>query len=377
MKVAIYSYKAGQTHRHAGSDEVEPGKVQLVWAFGAKKLLARKDIFIVLQNMFPKAQIASCSTAGEIFHTAVNDNTISITAIQFRHTTVQANCVNVLNYTNSFLAGADLAKQLFPGKPAYIMLLSDGSLVNATQLLNGIKSVNDTIPITGGLAGDGSNFTSTVAGLNTLPAEGNVVGIAFYGSALQISHAAESGWKTFGVERTITASKDNIVYSIDGANALDLYKTYLGSYANDLPSSALLFPLSVLAPGSTIPLVRTILKIDQENKAMIFAGDVPQGSQVRFMRANFDKLIDAAHHAVAMLGNQQPPRLALVISCIGRKLVLGARTEEEVETIADALGQNTLLSGFYSYGEIAPFNQSTGCELHNQTISITTFSEIC
>jgi hypothetical protein len=111
---------------------------------------------------------------------------------------------------------------------------------------------------------------------------------------------------------------------------------------------------------------------------MIFAGDVPEGSQVRFMKANFDRLIHAASQASTdtFVMNATPsPKLALLISCVGRKLILDKRVEEEVAAVSEAFGEKTMLTGFYSYGEISPFSPSSQCELHNQTMTITTFDE--
>lgn len=69
------------------------------------------------------------------------------------------------------------------------------------------------------------------------------------------------------------------------------------------------------------------------------------------------------------------PKLAIIISCVGRKLVLGDRTNEEVEVIKDVLGSSPLITGFYSYGEISPLKPFEDCALHNQTITITTINE--
>jgi hypothetical protein len=186
------------------------------------------------------------------------------------------------------------------------------------------------------------------------------------------------GWEMFGPERKVTKAQSNKLYEIDGKNALELYKMYLGKYAEELPGSALLFPLSVKLPGQEEPVVRTILSIDAEDGSMVFAGDVPEGSLVRFMKANFDKLIDAATQAAQMTFTRpfsHSPKLALLISCVGRKIILDKRVEEEVDAIADTFGESTFLTGFYSYGEISPLARNKPCELHNQTMTITTLDE--
>jgi hypothetical protein len=177
---------------------------------------------------------------------------------------------------------------------------------------------------------------------------------------------------------------------IDDEYALDLYKKYLGPYADELPGSALLFPLLVRVSNEEEPVVRTILSIDEESKSMRFAGDVPEGASVRFMKANFDRLVDAAsaaaHQAITgggVSGGGVPgggafggePSLSVLISCVGRKIILGNRVSEEVEAVKDVFGEKTLVTGFYSYGEIAPHSSRVQCQLHNQTMTITNFSE--
>lgn len=110
---------------------------------------------------------------------------------------------------------------------------------------------------------------------------------------------------------------------------------------------------------------------------MTFAGDIPVGSKVRFMKANFDKLTAAASKAAqqTLLGKKVKPDFSLLVSCVGRKLILGGRIDEEVEAVIDSLGDSTSVAGFYSYGEISPFNEGGACRLHNQTMTITSFYE--
>ena len=235
------------------------------------------------------------------------------------------------------------------------------------------------VPITGGLAGDDADFEKTLVGLNCDPREGEVVAIGFYGNHLKIGYGSFGGWDTFGTERIITKSEGNILYELDDKSALALYKEYLGDLASELPGSALLFPLRLKTDSKEEFVVRTILDIDEKNQAMIFAGDIPQGAKAQLMRANFDRLIDGAATAANFCiepFKETQPSFALLISCVGRRLVLGQRVEEELEECANILGENVNTAGFYSYGEISPFNQAISCKLHNQTMTITTFAEI-
>jgi hypothetical protein len=260
-----------------------------------------------------------------------------------------------------------------------VFIISDGTHINGSELVSGFSENNPKcVPVTGGLAGDGARFSRTFAGLDQVPEEGNVVAVGFYGDSLKIGHGSFGGWDEFGPERTITRSDKNILYEIDGKNALDLYKEYLGPYSEELPGSALLFPLSIREQDSAEHLVRTILSISEQEKSMLFAGNMPEGSKIRLMKANFDRLINgssmAARNSFSSLENSSP-ELALLVSCVGRKLILQERTDEEVQAVKQIFGDHTSLAGFYSYGEISPFNPNTRCELHNQTMTITTFSE--
>ena len=352
---------------------------QLVLAFGARQVLEDSAHFEVLRNKYPNADILMASTAGEILDTKVYDNAISVTAICFEKTELQIAHTNIRERGDSQKAGQFITKQLLRDDLAHILVISDGQEVNGSKLVTGLnEGLPKHVSLTGGLAGDGPHFKKTLVGLNEPPKEGNIVAIGFYGNAIQVSHGSMGGWDSFGPERTVTRAQGNKLFELDGKNALELYKTYLGSLANELPGSALLFPLSINIENSREVLVRTILSVSEEEQSMTFAGDIPLGSKTRLMKANFDRLIDgaiaAAENSLIPLKNHTPT-LALLISCVGRKLVLNQRVEEEVEEARLVLGDKTGITGFYSYGEISPLKDSTSCELHNQTMTITTFSE--
>jgi hypothetical protein len=381
MRVAQKLYIDGNFAVDTG-DQMTGAGPMLVLAFGGKEVLINDNIYDKLKANYALADIVLCSTSGEIFNAAVFDNSVSVVAIEFEKTKIKTVSININNVADSFEAGKTLFTRLHGEGLAYVLIISDGGLVNGSQLVKGIEQVNTcNIPVTGGLAGDADKFSFTIVGCNEKPATGNIVAVGFYGDNLNIGHSSLGGWEIFGPEKKVTRSVSNCLYEIDNKSALDLYKQYLGKYADELPGSALLFPLYVRPEGSLDSVVRTILSIDNEEQSMVFAGDIPEGSYVRFMKANFDKLIDAATHAASNsllqfpAANSEKPKLALLISCVGRKLILGKRVDEEVEAIKDIFGEATLLTGFYSYGEISPITPNATCELHNQTMTITTFNE--
>jgi hypothetical protein len=377
MKAKLYGFNGNEFKKHQSTIDDNDFIASLVLVFGNKEIIKGAEFNKTVRSKFPHAEITYCSTAGEICQMDVKDGCAVVTALSFEKTKIKTAKVNSQNFTNSKKTGAELAKKIDPTGLNYLMILSDGATVNGSELILGIEEVlGKDVLITGGLAGDGTNFQSTLVGLNEEPQSGNVVAIGFYGDSLIVEHGSKGGWDVFGPEKTITRSKGNVLYEIDGKNALSLYKEYLGTYADELPGSALLFPLSMSVDYSDETLVRTILNIDNSENSMTFAGDVPEGARVRFMKANFDNIIGAASEAAHETNQEnKTPDYALLISCVGRKIILKNRTEEEVEAVAEMYGGNTVISGFYSYGELSPFNGEQKCQLHNQTMTITTFTE--
>lgn len=379
MKTALYKYNKSGFHKQTIGEIPDAEKVSLVLGFGESSLITQQKTFDIIRQKFPTALIATCSTAGEIYQTEVNDDSISLTAIQFEKTQLKAETVNISDFENSYEAGKALISKIDSQDLVYVLILSDGSIVNGSDLVNGMNEVcSEKVLITGGLAGDGANFKTTYVGLNDIAKQGVISAIGFYSKNLVVKHGSDGGWETFGMEKTVTRSKGNIVYEFDHKNALELYTKYLGPEADHLPSSALLFPLSVTLPDNEEPVVRTILSINAEKGSMVFAGNIPEGAKVRFMHANFDRLTQAASGAASQtkVVSTTEPQLALLISCIGRKLILKSRIEEEIEIVDEMYQHKTLLAGFYSYGEISPSVKGGFCQLHNQTMTITTFSEL-
>ena len=377
IKQSQWSEAKGWDNLPAQADE----KVQLVFIFGATSILKKSQFLPSIKKAYPKAVLLGCSTAGEILGTRVFDDTLIVTAVQFEYTKISFASVNIDNPKNSQAAGEQLASLVDKKGLVHLFVLSDGLKVNGTDLVSGlVKQLPSQVAVTGGLSGDGADFKETlVFSKNGLPESGVVSAIGFYGDRLKIGYGSLGGWDPFGPERLVTSSDGNVLYQLDGQSALELYKKYLGDHASGLPATGLLFPLNLKMGEKETPVVRTILAVNEKEQSMTFAGTMPQGATIRMMKANFDRLIDGAAGAAKVsyqsVGSKTPD-LAILISCVGRKLILKQRIEEEVESVRDILGERAVLTGFYSYGEISPFTPGAKCELHNQTMTITTFSEV-
>tara|TARA_R110002126_G_scaffold291189_4_gene450846 strand:+ start:8659 stop:9798 length:1140 start_codon:yes stop_codon:yes gene_type:complete len=356
-------------------------KEPLVLIFGNRYMLQEKDIYNEIRNVFKDGHLIFGSTAGDITSESVEDESITITAIEFEKSSFSINTANVLHSVNkldSYKIGEDLIGQLPQKGLKYVLAVSEGSFINGSQLAIGMNAATkDNLLITGALCGDGSRFETTLASYNEQPKEGEIVVIGFYGDTLEITFATNGGWTPFGPERVVTKSDANILYELDGKPALDLYKKYLGEKSKDLPGAALLYPLKVKSSDEKKSIVRTILNINEEENSMILAGDILENSKVQLMMTNVDSIVNAAEIGAekALEHRANKPDLAILVSCIGRKLVLDQRVEEEIEEVIEVIGKEATVCGFYSYGEIAPFNDEKNCQLHNQTIAITLISE--
>ena len=362
----------------------DPGELgvdaDLVFVFGSTSLIKNKDVTDRIKAAYPQAVLMGCSTSGEIYRTEVYDDTVVSTAVAFDKARVKAHSLKISDMKDSYVIGQQLIEGLDKEELVHVFVLSDGINVNGSKLVAGISSQLPTgVALTGGLAGDGDRFRETVVfGEAGAVGDHQVTVIGLYGDGLKVGYGSLGGWDPFGIERTITKSRDNILYEMDGQPVLGLYKEYLGEHADKLPASGLLFPLTVKVPGSDEWVVRTILGVNEDNQSMVFAGDIPEGATARLMKANFERLIDGANEAAEksyQAVGSASPELAILISCVGQKMILKQRIEEEVESVRDVLGEDSVLTGFYSYGEISPFTPNAKCELHNQTMTITTFSE--
>ena len=352
---------------------------QIILMFGHSEFIATASLAKEYGAIYPDTIITGCSTAGEISNSSVLDNTIVVSAIRFEHTTTDYNMVALSEVGSVEEAGRVLLSGLQQENMRHVFVLSDGLEVNGTSLVEGIRAkLPNNVNVTGGLAGDGANFNKTFVVDGGEVKNGIVTAIGFYGDKIKVGYGSLGGWSSFGIERSVTRSKGNVLYELDNLPALEIYKSYLGARAKELPSSGLLFPLNLRTSADTEPVVRTILAVDEETQSLTFAGDITEGAYVKLMKANVDGLITGAEGAAKVSFDKKggiKPQFAILISCVGRKLVLKQLVDEEVEAVKEVLGEQALLCGFYSYGELAPFVKDTHCELHNQTMTITTFAE--
>ena len=370
----------GQAWQLQGSVELDSSSTLLL-AFADAPPDAVVSQVAALRDAWPQSLLMGCSTSGSIAGAQVLETGAALAAVRFERTRLQQAWAPLADPAQSRSAGALLAQQLTADDLRAVFVLSDGISSNGTALVQGlVGGLRPEVTVTGGLAGDGARFGATWVLHDGAPRAGIACAVGFYGDHIRVGHGCSGGWSDLGPERRVTRSEGNVLYELDGQPALDLYRTYLGERAAGLPGTALLFPLAIRRPEEpdAEPLVRTILGIDEERRSMTFAGDIPQGSVARLMRASTDRLVESAGRAgraAAIDLSDDPASLVLTVSCVGRRLVLGERTEEEVEMVREAMPSRATQLGFYSYGEISPAVPHGLADLHNQTMTVTVFHE--
>lgn len=372
MKINQYQYLDG-----AWDQAFEPttGNAWIL-AFGQRGVLS--EAVASLQNAYPNASLVASSTSGEIHGDEVHDNSVTANVVVFDKTTTKLVAFHCPNSASSAATGEQLGKALAAPHLKHVFVVSNGLTVNGTALASSLQqAVGAGVSISGGLAGDGADFKETLVIAGAETATDLVAAVGFYGEEFSVSCGSWGGWQPFGPIRVVTKSEGSVLHELDDKSALSKYKEYLGEQAGSLPANALLFPILIQPANSDRKMVRTVLAIDEEAQTMTFAGDVPLGATVQLMRSNTESLVDGAKLAAEKSheGRSDQAQLAILVSCVGRKLVMKQRVEEEVEAVREVLGPQAAVTGFYSYGELSPRQTGAPCDLHNQTMTVTLLSE--
>ncbi len=375
MKVSQITV-SGQAISAADFNGLTALKPDLVLAFGSVDAL--QAAAAGLAAAFPEAHRAGCSTAGEISSQGVRDHTLVVTALQFDQVRVTQVSTVLANMEDSHSAGQRLAAGLALDGLRAVLIFGQGVQINGSAVYAGVTGVVGTrVPVTGGLAGDGGAFLQTCVLDNGGVSHNRLTCLGLYGESLKYSYGSFGGWSAFGPARKVTRCQHNVLFELDHEPALQVYKRNIGLHAKDLPGSGLLFPFAILGSDhSEAGLIRSILGVDEATGSLTLAGDIDADGYLRLMHANTDALVEGAEMAAkTALQLKDIPGLALLISCVGRKLVMGGRVAEEVRAVGDIFGKHTTLAGFYAYGELSPFKNDRAYGLHNQTMTITCLSE--
>ena len=375
MKVESYTYTDGTGW--SGELGANDSERTLVTVFGAFAYHEEPELFDAIAAAYPRSQIIGCSTSGEFTSGGFRAGALTLMAMEFERSEVAVEQIEVAEGEDAREVGARLARALGErGELSGVLVLSNSTCANGSHLLEGVNAqVPEGASVFGGVASAFASFDRmwTLSGKQI--GMSHVAAAGFYGPAVSLRHGTRAGWEPLGPRRRITRAEGTRIYAFDGKPALDLYKTYLGDQAEGLPRSGLYFPLEVSTDeGATF--IRAIVDIDEEERSITVLADVPEGSRARLMKWNPDRLLEAAEDAAEQATQGRKGAAGCIaVSCVGRRIVLGERVDEEYEALREMLPEGIDIAGFYSHGEYAPESAGAPCDHHNQTISVTVITE--
>ncbi len=338
--------------------------------------------FESLRQLFDNQKITfiGCSSAGEICDGQTFEGQIVGLGIDLDPTAFSLFSSSFDDgsvYSSAFAAGKEAAETF---KNPAILMLSGGIRIDAEQLVFGAKdALGRDVPIYGGQAGDDLRLTRTLAFSNEFVSDNGIVCLIFDGDRVELKGMATCGWEPIGATNTITEADGNVLKSINGEPALDVFLKYFGFFSNDktneievIPTISAQYPLQIERPGGQ-SVLRTPIFVDRDARTMTLGGGVRTGEKFRFSIAPGFEVIDTTIRAFDALQKTAPEADAVILfSCKGRHSALGPLIDDEVEGLHNIW--RAPMIGFFTYGEIGNLPNSSP-EFHNDTCSLVTLRE--
>ena len=334
----------------------------------------RKDLVAFFNEQ--KVDVFGSTTAGEIVDSEVMEQStvimlLNINKEQYKIFTEES--ADTYKVSNDM---AVFAKKTF-ANPS-IIVVSAGLTIDAEQIIKGVHDVDATLPLFGGLAGDDLTMKASYVFSNNYESSNGIIALIIDNDKINVQGIATSGWDNIGIEKTITNSAGNVVYTIDDEPAVDVFVNYF-QFTDSVDDTAQIiaqnfaqYPLQLKKENGNVVL-RAPLMVDIESRALIFAGGIPQGSKVKFsVPPGFD-LIEKTTERISEIKTHIPEADAMIMfSCKARHMALGPMTGDEADKIRGIW--NKPLIGFFTYGEIGSAKDNS-CEFHNETCSMVVLKE--
>lgn len=362
--------------REAASELLaQMGKMDLVLVFTTSRHPPERVVEGLFSRLPPSVALVGCSSFAEI--NAEDALSRSVTAMGLALGEVAFEVITLESVAESTDAGRDLARRALAFGASLVIVLPDVSAVNGAKLIRGMRErLGTSCAVIGGVPSDHLEYKGTfqISGQKVL--RGGVVAVALKGP-IAVTTSAKAGFQPLGAPRTCTRVEgDGLVLELDGVPALDLYREFLGEEVMSRPRIGLEYPLAVVTgPGADYmnsdersQVIRVVRSLDYERRGVL-CSDIQEGAKVRLTRATKDDLINAAALSAEEAKRGVPsPAFALVFDCAGRRLVLGARHDEEIKAVRDKLGGDVPMIGFYTFGELSPVEGTPA--YHAQTFTI-------
>ena len=328
-----------------------------------------EELVEFFNKQLPNAKVIGSTTDGEIIESSILEQSIVLSFSIFNGTNLETYCIDLDD--NAFQVGAKIAQMSVKDNTKAVIIFADGLRTNGERFLEGFGSVTNKVLIAGGLAGDNSNFINTYVFNEKRVLQNGVVAVALNSDELEAKAVYGFGWKPLGKKFIVTKSKENVVYEVDNKPILELFNKYLGSdITTHLPKIGVEVPFVFEKNGHIVARAVVGKNCDA---SLVFAGNVPEGSEVRFAIGDAISLIEGSSEYLDELNKHQVSSI-FAYSCMARKRVLHQEAVEEITM----LSQISNVSGFFTYGEFFSFENENGTysyELFNETLTMLSLFE--
>ena len=336
--------------------------IQIFTGIIDKKYIARllKEFIALL----PSAHIIGSTTDGEICSGKVSTKKTVISFTQFETTQLQT--ILVEDISDSYESGKKIANILSSPSVKVIISFIEGLHCNGEAYLDGIHTIDSSVLVAGGMAGDNSQFVTTYLFIKEKISSNAAVAVALINPNLCIYTDYSFNWLSIGKQMKITKVESNRIYTIDDIPAYDVYKKYLGEeVAKLLPSVGVEFPLIIQKDSGRV--ARAVLT-KHDDGSLSFAGNIGLEESVTFGYGDADTILNHSKKTQnSMLGF--PIESIFIYSCMARRRFMPELIESEIMPFQDLVE----VSGFFTYGEFFSFGSKK--KLLNQTMTILGLSE--
>ena len=386
------SYEAGKAAA-LNALEDHKGKPEVLFIFSAM-LYNHKELLNGIQSVTGEIPLVGGTTAGEIDSSGFSSQSVTIMAMSSDNLDFVTGIGQDMSKDEKACSKSltkDLASKTELSKASSLLIFPNGMGGDGIKMIEGLQEeLGQDFEIVGGYLGDDERFEQTYQYYNGKVYKDAIPGVLLCNkqNGYKTGIGVRSGFEPIGNRFYCSAAEGNVVKQFDGESALDLYKEFLGEErAQRLPGIALEYPFGLIDEKVSIGdkeyfQLRCGLAVDHDKGTISLAASIPEGSAITLTTASRNDIIkgaeQAAQQALESLEGAKPKAI-MMFSCVGRKLVLGRRTQEEIDAVKNVLGKDVPIIGFYTYGEIGPIdklkNDLKATKFHNETVVLWALGE--
>lgn len=336
------------------------------------------ELMAYIREQYPDVKLAGCSSFGEISSKmGIGESSAALMLFAADKPCIYSGLIKELsnNEKQKSFETIKLVLEKTQAKPVLCCLFADGLTSNISSVVRGLNEyLGNHALIAGGGACDDWKFQKVYQFCDNEVAS-NAASMLIFTDPLKSSVAVRHGRTPLPLieKHIVTKSENNTVYTIDNKPALDFYRATLGEYATYEAYSLLIY----LDDPEKFPdkyVIRAPFKINKEDGSITFPGDVPEGCLVGISQLSTQEKTLAAAKECAQKAMETYPgkkvEAALIFSCALRKEILGTQTYKELDLIKEQLPEGVPLFGYYTFGEVGPYNTGDQIDYYNETIVI-------